>query len=46
MIMFSFRNITRVRVRDGLKKKKLLTGRSVQLGGCSKDPPGRTEGLY
>lgn len=33
MIMFSFRNITRGRVRDGLEKKKLETGRSVWLRG-------------
>lgn len=46
MIMFNFRNITRGRVSGGLEKKKLETGRSVQLRGCCKDPPRGTEGLH
>lgn len=40
MIMFSFRNISRGRVKDGLEKK-LETGGSVQLGGVAEMPLGK-----
>lgn len=40
MIMFSFRKVTRGRVRAALERKKLSTGRPVQVG-CCKYPPKR-----
>lgn len=38
MIVFSFRKVIRGRVRAGLERKKLSTGRPVQLD-CCKDHP-------
>lgn len=40
MIMFSFWNITRGRVRDGLEKQ-LETGGPVRLGGVAEMPLGK-----